>query len=405
MKRMVGAVIGGVYYAAHMLLKVRAGFPIFLAAFNMRAGLVLMAPLLPIISKYFDLSHLEMSILLSIPIACFAGSSVIMGVLGRRASSDRIITLALVALALGLTFRMFTGFYGLFIFTALVGISIAVMNYEIPVWVKLHAPESSGLITGIYVTLMGVGAATATAISVPIAESSTFSWRLAMAPWILLAAAAAFYWIARRRDFVRENSSDLSPFWKSSAMRNPMAWALVLFFGLESMTFYGSASWLPTILITKDFTLAGAAAAIAFSGLLGSAVGLFFPHWISKFTDQRLLLAGISALTGFSFFMMTLQDGPILILWLCLSNIGISMAFPACLLLCSIKTETPEMTRTISTMMQSLGYIISATGPLYVGTFFDATQNWNIALLAIVALTVAQLLVGLIVGKPTKISE
>lgn len=346
-----------------------------------------------------------MSILLSIPIACFAGSSVIMGVLGKRASSDRIITLALVALTLGLTLRMFTGFYGLFIFTALVGISIAVMNYEIPVWVKLHMPEASGLVTGIYVTLMGVGAATATAISVPIAESSSLSWRLAMAPWILLAAAGAMYWITQRRDIAKESSSSLSPFWKSSAMRNPMAWALVLFFGLESMTFYGSASWLPTILITKEFSLAAAAAAIAFSGLLGSVVGLFFPHWISKFTDQRLLLAGISALTGFSFFMMTLQEGSILILWLCLSNIGISMAFPACLLLCSIKTETPEMTRTISTMMQSFGYIISATGPLYVGTFFDITQNWNIALLAIVALTVAQLLVGLIVGKPTKISD
>lgn len=387
-----------------MLLKVRAGFPIFFAALNMRAGLVLMAPLVPIISEYFALSKIQMSILLSIPIIAFSSSSLIMGYLGRRASSDRIITLALLFLTIGLTLRIFTGVYGLFLFTGLIGVSIAVMNYEIPVWVKLHVPESSGLVTGIYVTLMGVGAAIATAISVPIAESTDLSWKLSMMPWVLLSLAATLYWLTKRRSFSFKSRTEFSPFWRTKAIKSPIAWALVLFFGLESMTFYGSASWLPTILTTKDFSLAGAGAAIAFSGLLGSAVGLFFPHWISKFKDQRLLLAAISALTGFSFFMMTLQEGSILILWLCLSNIGISMAFPACLLLASMKTETPEMTRTLSTMMQSIGYVISAAGPLYIGSLFEFSGSWNVALLGVVAITILQLLVGLVVGKPTKLT-
>jgi len=388
-----------------MLLKVRAGFPIFLAALNMRAGLVLMAPLLPIISKYFELSTLQMSVLLSIPIVAFSSSSLIMGFLGRKASSDRIITFALVVLAASLILRTVTGVVGLFIFTAIIGIAIAVMNYEVPVWVKVYLPESTGIATGIYVTLMGVGASVAVAISVPIAESSSLSWKLSMVPWIIFSTMAASYWILKRRNFVSERSSDFSPFWRTSAIKSPIAWGLVFFFGIESMTFYGSASWLPTILTTKDFSLSGAAAAIAFSGLLGSAVGLFFPHWISKFNDQRLLLAGVSILTGFSFFMMTLQDGKILILWLCLSNIGISMAFPACLLLCSIKANTPEMVRTLSTMMQSIGYIISATGPIYVSTFFHFTANWNTALYAIALLSALQLLVTLYVGRPTKLTD
>jgi CP family cyanate transporter-like MFS transporter len=388
-----------------MLLKVRAGFPIFLAALNMRAGLVLMAPLLPIISKYYDLSTMQMSVLLSIPIIAFSSSSLIMGFLGRRASSDRIITSALVTLALALALRTSTGVAGLFLFTGLIGISIAVMNYEVPVWVKVHLPDSTGMATGIYVTLMGVGASIAVAISVPIAEATSLSWKLSMLPWILFATFAATYWVLKRRNIVIERTSDFAPFWRTSAIKNPMAWGLVLFFGIESMTFYGSASWLPTILTTKDFSLSGAGAAIAFSGLLGSVVGLFFPHWISKFRDQRVLLAGVSILTGFSFFMMTIQDGKILILWLCLSNIGISMAFPACLLLCSIKATTPEMTRTLSTMMQSIGYIISATGPIYVSTFFHYSGNWNTALYAIAFLSALQLLVTIYVGRPTRITD
>jgi CP family cyanate transporter-like MFS transporter len=102
--------------------------------------------------------------------------------------------------------------------------------------------------------------------------------------------------------------------------------------------------------------------------------------------------------------MMTIQDGGILILWLSLSNIGISMAFPACLLLCTIKASTPEMVRSLSTMMQSFGYIISATGPLYVSSFFHISENWNIALFSIVLLTALQLLVALYVGRPGKVT-
>ena len=79
------------------------------------------------------------------------------------------------------------------------------------------------------------------------------------------------------------------------------------------------------------------------------------------------------------------------------------MAFPACLLLASMKSDTPETTRTLSTMMQSLGYVISAAGPIYVGSIFEFFGSWNVALIAIAFISGIQLLVGLVVGKPTKL--
>ena len=391
------------YYCALVLQKIRAGFPIFFAAINMRAGLVLMAPLLPIISKYYGLSHFQMSLLLSIPVICFSASSLLMGFLGGRASSDRIITIALISLASASFLRIVTGMAGLFIFTIVIGISIAVMNYEIPVWVKAHVSESSGLLTGIYVTLMGVGAAISIAISVPIAESTKYSWHLSLLPWAALASLAALYWSRRRAVIDATEFKKVIPFWKSHVFKSPIAWSLVFFFGLESMTFYGSASWLPTILTTKEFSLRAAGGAIAFSGLLGSLVGLFFPHFIAKVKDQRFILALVSIGTGFSFFMMTTQSGSILILWLCTSNIGISMAFPACLLLCNTKSKSPETTRSLSTMMQSIGYVISATGPFYASTIFELSNDWNKVLYGIVLLTGLQMVMGLIVGKSSQL--
>jgi CP family cyanate transporter-like MFS transporter len=59
----------------------------------------------------------------------------------------------------------------------------------------------------------------------------------------------------------------------------------------------------------------------------------------------------------------------------------------------------------MSTMMQSVGYTLAAAGPGLLGWFFEVFGNWNTALLGIVGLTIVQLIMGWIVGKPTLISS
>ena len=169
------------------------------------------------------------------------------------------------------------------------------------------------------------------------------------------------------------------------------------------MTFYATATWLPTLLTEKNFTLAQAALAVSLSGLIGSLVGLTAPHYISKLTDQRLVLAAISILSAISFFMISLQSGSILLLWLILSNVGISIAFPMALLLSSTKTVSPEDTRILSTMMQSIGYILSASGPFLMGKVFEISASWNVALIAVAVVCILQMFMALIVGKPGNI--
>jgi CP family cyanate transporter-like MFS transporter len=386
-----------------MRKRLAVGFPIFLASINMRAGLVLIGPLIPILEKYFNLTPTQMSFLAAIPLLCFAGSSLIMGFISRLGSSNRIITRALVTLSIALIARAFSGLFGLFVFTFLMGISIAIMNYEIPAWVKEHAPDSSGLLTGVYVTIMGGAGAISVAISVPLAENSSLSWRMAMLPWMFLAVITSIYWLVKMRDRGGVTISKSAPFWRSKAFKNPIAWALVFFFGFESMTFYATATWFPSLLITKDFTLSEAALAVSISGVIGSAVGLAAPHYLSMIEDKRLVLTIIALISGISFFMFTVQSGAILFLWLCTSNMGISIAFPTALLLCGIKSDSPEATRNMSTMMQSLGYIISACGPVLMGSLYESSNSWNVAMYGVVAMSFMQLLMGLVVGKPSKI--
>lgn len=54
-------------------------------------------------------------------------------------------------------------------------------------------------------------------------------------------------------------------------------------------------------------------------------------------------------------------------------------------------------------MFQSIGYVISAAGPFFLGTLFDLTGSWDHAMLGIVGFTFLQLIFGLIVGRPSQI--
>ena len=115
-----------------------------------------------------------------------------------------IIKFALVSLAIGFIGRASFGVWALYAFTVLIGISIAILNYELPVWVKSHGGQKSGLITGIYTTLMGLSSGLAVAITIPLAEMNSLSWRMAMAPWILIAIVSAIYWVTRMKEDVIE---------------------------------------------------------------------------------------------------------------------------------------------------------------------------------------------------------
>ena len=371
----------------------------------MRAGLVVISPLVPILKEHFNLSTAAISLLAGIPIFCFATTSLLMGQVSKLGSSNRIIKWALTVLSIALFARTFTGLAGLYLFSFIMGISIAVMNYEMPAWVKEHAPIDAGFMTGIYTTLMGVTAAIATAISVPLAQLNSRSWQMAMIPWIAISVVISIYWWRKMETEPNQVRVKPAPFWRTQAFRDPVAWALVLFFGIESMVYYATATWLPTILLGKNFSLRSAAIAVAISGLVGSLIGLTVPHYVGKFPDKRIFLVSASLLTALSFLALSQLSGPIVILWLCLSNIGISICFPLALMLAGTKTKTPEATRNMSTMMQSIGYVLSAMGPALMGWFYESFGDWNSALIGIVLLTMVQLLMGWIVGKPTIIKS
>ncbi|MCX6444579.1 MAG: MFS transporter [Actinobacteria bacterium] len=383
---------------------VKAGWPIYLAAINMRVPIIIIGPLLPILKVEFGLSTYAQSLLTSIPVICFSLMALMMHRINRLGDTNRVLTISVVILFASLLLRTLTGLSGLFIFSILVGISIAILNFMLPVWVKENSQAGSGYITGIYAAIMGTCGSLAVAGAVPLAELSSFTWRLSMLPAIVVAGLVATIWLNRfRGQRVHAARSQERSIFFHPLLRNPSAWAIALYFGCQSMMFYATATWVPTILLTKGFTLSEAGVGLATATFIGSIVGIFIPHFATSRSDLRPSLLAISALNIASFTALALDSGPRAIIWLILGNIGLFISFPISLLLCVLKSSTAEQTKSLSIMSQSLGYFMAALAPPMLGIIFDITLNWNVSFFFIVFLSIVQGITGFFAGKSGKI--
>ncbi len=382
---------------------IRKGLPIFITAINMRAGLTIMSPLYPILKEQYHLSSFHLSFLTSLSVLCFAGSAFLMPLVGKIGGTNKVIAWTLTVLTAAIFLRAVGNVPMLFISSITVGIAIAVLNFSLPVWVKENAPDHSGLLTGIYITIMGTFAALSVAVAVPLAEATSWGWRLSMVPWLVIGLISSMWWLIRISKSHEKGHMEASSKFHTALFKKPAAWSIAIFFGLQSMLFYGTATWLPTILVSKGYSLSHAGLAVSITGFMGSAIGIAAPHYASKLKNIRGFLLLMGLMISASFAAVIFDSGWRLVLWLLISNVGLSVTFPLSLLLTVTRSVDAGETRSLSIMAQSIGYLMAAFAPGIVGAIFDATLSWNSALIVPVVLGLILGAVGFFAGKREKI--
>ena len=383
----------------------RRSLPIFLVAINMRAGLILIGPLLPILKEEYNLSVFSESILASTPLLLFSVSAIFMRRVNLLGSTNRIIFLAISVLTLSLILRVAFGVVSLLIFSISLGISVAILNYMLPVWVKENNNDNMGLVTGAYAAIMGICASISLAITAPLASLTSLSWRLSMLPWIVIGIITIIYWRLKMQKSktpvaVLDNNTS---FWKNPLFKSKTAWSITLFFGFLNMINYASATWLPTILLTKEFTLNQASAVVAAATLIGSLLSLAVPHYASRSSDLRAVLVAFSLFLALSYAAIALDSGWRLVIWVITANIGVYVTFSLALFLVIFRGADSEKTKSLSIMMQSIGYLLATTAPLILGLIFNMTDSWNQSLIFLVALAVLQVAIAMSAGRKEKI--
>ncbi len=372
---------------------------IILIGFNLRPALSGVGPLIPMIREATGLSNSMLGLLTTLPLVAFGVLSTLTPLFTRRFGIEKTLSGALLLLTVGIVLRAFGYIPLLFLGTTLLGIAIAFGNVLLPALVKRDFDKRSGFMTSLYSGMMGVGAALAAGLSVPIAESFPGSWKTSLGVWGLFSFVAFLIWMSQNKFSVPTNSKRSFKRAMKDLGSNSLAWNVALFLGLQSIAFYVILAWLPDILISKGFSSSEAGWYLSLSQVTGVLGSVLVPVIAAKKADQRKYISVLIFLEAVSLIGLWLGTNATVFLWV--SGIGFSLggSFGLALLFIVLRSSDSETATELSGMSQSIGYLLAATGPILIGAVFDITGDWDTALYILFMILFFKLYTGLMAGK------
>ena len=379
------------------------------AGLNLRAAITSLPPIFPDLQTQLHLSSATLSLLAATPVICFGVVSAFAAWLNRRYGEEANLLVALVLLTAGLLLRGAAPGIMLFPGTALAASAIAVLNVLLSSMAKRRWPERAGLLIGIYLTALSVGAILSSLLSVPLYRSSGGSVRLALGLWAVPAALAALLWLPQLRyrtagarpSAVRPGAATSLPAAAGvKVYRHALAWQVTAFMGLQSLLYYAALSWLPTIFRDRGDSAVTAGNLLALMGVGNLATSLIVPVLAHRSPGQRALV--VPSLMGTAVGLAGSLWAPLGTAPFWVLVLGVSQGSCLGLAIYFMMARAPDAgaAASLSAFAQSVGYLIASVGPLVVGLLHAATGSWDIPVVLLLALAAVELAVGILAARP-----
>lgn len=373
---------------------------IVIVAFNLRPGMTSVGPLIGTIRDDVGLANWGAGLLTSLPLIAFAIVSPIVPRMSQRWTNELTMVFGLLIIVIGILTRSLAIVPLLFLGTVLVGLGIAVCNVLLPGVVKEKFPDKAPLMTSVYSTTMGILAAVASGLSVPLAHRLGLGWQLSLVVWIIPAIIGAFIWLyiyKKSKQHQGDQDKIVTEFTtKGSIWRDRLAWQVALFMGLQSSLFYITISWLPEIFQSNGLDRQTAGWLLSYTQLIGMPASFLVPVIAGKMRSQRslVIILGVFAWLGFGGLLLE-QSLVITILSTTFIGIMLGGAFALALTFLAVRARTAINAGMLSGMAQSIGYLIAALGPVFMGYLYDLNESWTIPLFVLLVITCFVVLFGL----------
>ncbi|MDV6951525.1 CynX/NimT family MFS transporter [Pseudomonas aeruginosa] len=328
-----------------------------LVALNLRPALSSLAPLLNQVRDDTGLSAAAAGLLTTAPVLCLGLFAPLAPRLARRIGAERSVLLILFCLAGGIVLR--------------------------------------SLFPQVYTMALCLGAALAAGATAPL-EKLFGNWELALAFWSLPAILAAAFWLPQTR---QGQHAHRQAFRVIGLWRDPLAWQVTLYMGLQSSLAYIVFGWLPSILIDRGMTAVEAGLVLSGSVMLQLITALLAPWLAARARDQRLAVVLVMATTlagllGFLYAPLQTIWG-----WAVLLGLGQGGTFSIALALIVLRSRDAHVASHLSGMAQGVGYTLAAMGPFMVGVVHDLTGGWNAVGYIFIGVAIAATLFGLGAGR------
>jgi len=393
---------------------------ILVVSFNMRGAITSLPPVFPELKHAAGLSNATLAALAAVPVLSFAVFSGLAPVLARRLGEERVIIFALLLLAAGLGLRSAAPGVLLFPGTILAACAISLVNVLLPSLVKRRKPELAGLLIGLYLMSLTAGAVLAAVIAVPVFNAAGgAAVRLTLGMWAIPALVGAALWLPQVRFQTRP---ELAPGEERGAgpgggrgaqragppgsprgvldmTRHKLAWQVTGFMGLQSLAYYATLSWFPTMFRDHGISATAAGNLLALMNLGNAVSGLIVPVIAQRSRDQRKL--AVLAVTLIAVGLAGSGFGPntTVIGFVCLLGLGQGASFGLSVFLFTARSADNHTAAALSGFAQGGGYLIAAAGPLLVGILHTATGSWTIPIICLLGVCAGQLITGILAGR------
>jgi len=362
---------------------------LLLVSMNLRPSLSALGPVLGAIRRSTGLSAAGAGLLTTLPLVCFGLLAPVAPRLVRRRGTGAVLLGCLVGLLAGIVVRS-TDFVGLFLGTLLIGTSVAVANVLMPGVVKRDFPGQVSLMTGLYTAMLSAGAALAAGTTAPLARAWGGNWRLATGAWALPVVLAIAVVVPLRGHGQAADGSPVLRGLTGALWRSPVAWSVTVFMGVQSLEFYSTLAWLPSVFHDRGASVVDAGLLLAVSNSVGIVAALVTPSIAHRLGDVRVAVIGAALLSGLAMTGLLLEPNRLDALWAVLLGSGQGATISLALMIMVLRSDNQHEAMALSAMAQGVGYLIAAVGPTLVGALYDASHNWGVPLAMLLGLLVLQ---------------
>ena len=376
---------------------------IILIGVSLRTPFTVLPIILGDISKGLGVEVSSLGLLTSLPLLMFTLFSLVSTKLAQRIGLEHLFTYSLFFLTIGSLIRLFN-LPLLYMGTLMVGASIAVINVLLPSLIQANQPKKIGFLTTLYVTSMGIATALASYLAVPITQAS--SWKGLIILLTLLCLATFLVWLPNHpyNHRLAPQTKQATP---EKVIKNSKVWAVIVFAGFQSLIFYTSMTWLPTMSIQAGLSSHEAGLLTSIFSLISIPFSMTIPSLTTSLSTKHrqlmLTLVSLAGVVGISMLFFPINN---FLYWLMihlLIGTATSALFPYLMVNFSLKTSAPEKTAQLSGLSQTGGYILAAFGPTLFGYSFDFFHSWVPAVAALLLVDILMTVALFTVDRADKI--
>jgi CP family cyanate transporter-like MFS transporter len=182
--------------------------------------------------------------------------------------------------------------------------------------------------------------------------------------------------------------------------RHAITWHVTIFMGMQSLLYYATLSWLPTMLRDRGESAAAAGDLLALMGVGNLAVSLFIPMAAQRMRSQVALVVPTTlAVAGGLAGLLYLPLGGA-VAWALILGAGQNAALALAIFFTAARAPHAAAAASLSSLAQAVGYLLASAGPLEVGLLHSATGSWTAPVMVLFALSGVMLVAGFLAARP-----